>query len=139
MTVDPKMPDPWGPPSIVDLNVYEISIREVLSRVDALTAQLGEYAAVAIRDGGTSTEDARTQKAIDVLSGAAMEALQAWDRWLTVQNAEEREPAPSAEQAIDSILGRIQAKAATARQSRPTPDQEEAAARHLRLQKGKPE
>jgi hypothetical protein len=88
------MPDPWGPPSIVSLDVHEAPIREVLSRLDGLTGQLSEYAAAAIRDGATSTEDARTLRAIEILAGAALEALFAWDRWLTVQRAPETEDLP---------------------------------------------
>lgn len=154
--MNPVMPDPWGPPSIVDLNVYEIPIREVLSRIDSLTGQLSEYAAAAIRDGATSTEDHRTLKAIDVLSGAAMEALLAWDRWLTAQNAPEAEPEPDRVPDLMAALERSldEAKAAAdRRRGRPapigsrlrrhpgderqlTPDQDEVAQRHLRLQRG---
>ena len=147
--MNPVMPDPWGPPSIVDLNVYEIPIREVLSRIDSLTAQLSEYAAAAIRDGATSTEDHRTLKAIDVLSGVAMEALFAWDRWLTVQNgpldpppAEKR--LPMAHQKVEpaarvtDLMAALEqsVEAAKGQRRRLTPDQDEVAQRHLRLQRG---
>jgi hypothetical protein len=139
VTVNPKMPDPWGPPSVVSLEVTEATIREVLSRLDGLCAQLTEYAAFEIKQAATSTEDLRTMTAIAHLSDAAMGALAAWDRWLTVQNAPETEgpaPAPAGDKVIDLMdaLERSVAGAKAAR--RLTPDQEDAAARHLRLQGG---
>lgn len=146
MTINPMMPDPWGPPSVVSLEVTEAPIREVLSRLDGLCAQLTEYAAFEIKQAATSTEDLRTLTAIARLSDAAMGALAAWDIWLHVQNVPEtEEPAPARSEPGDKVVDLMaalersvaDAKGARTRHPRPrqlSPDQAEVAARHLALQ-----
>lgn len=154
------MPDPWGPPSIVDLNVHEAPIREVLSRLCGLISQLNDYAQTAIEEGATSTETRRAQSAIAYLVGAADNALLAWDRWLAVEQAPESEgptydelgdsyrPAAAQDRVVDLMEALehsiSRAKAARERALRRTeralrrtgltPDQEAAAAEHRRLQ-----